>query len=85
MGFLGANNIEHFLTCLLPSYTISAQVNFQGKRYKFHMCKNLLYFRNNFWKIELGKIFTKRVMKYSDYEDQIYLEAKLKIMKAVIW
>ena len=48
MGFLGANNIEHFLTCLLPSYTISAKVNFQGKRYKFHMCKNLLYFRNNF-------------------------------------
>ena len=24
-------------------------------------------------------------MKYSDYEDHIYLEAKLKIMKAVIW
>ena len=48
MAFLGANNVEYFLICLLPSYTTSIKGNLRGKRYKFLMCKNLLSFRNNF-------------------------------------
>lgn len=56
---LGANNVEHFLTCLLPSYPLLQRGNLRGKRYEFRICKTSFILETIFWKQNLEKYLLK--------------------------